>query len=91
MSQYHKAMSCEADNQFGECVARLNVAFNLAEEAEKFANSFVLLFSPSSTQLLCRMLLHCKSSQNQFQRLIPYSVHESASLYSEEKAKIVRG
>jgi hypothetical protein len=24
-----------------------------------------------------------------FQRLIPYSVHESASLYSGEKAKIV--
>ncbi|CAI2174363.1 11117_t:CDS:2 [Funneliformis geosporum] len=29
--------------------------------------------------------------QDIFQRLIPLSVHESASLYSEEKAKMVRG
>jgi hypothetical protein len=52
MSQYHKDMSCEADDQFGKCVARLDIAFNLAKEAEKLANSFVSSFSPSSTPTL---------------------------------------
>ena len=146
-------MACEAERQYGECVARLNVADTLAKEASKLANSFVSSFSPSSTQTLmpdaasslqeltkanAAMIAEKKNSAthdndiiyneavpqesvlapidkinavkpisiqelysandikkvigpDMFQRLIPFSVHESASLYSEEKAKIVRG
>ncbi|CAG8611923.1 5826_t:CDS:2, partial [Paraglomus occultum] len=153
VSQYQKALACEAELQYGECVARLNVADTLAKEATKLANSFVSSFSPSSTQTLmpdaasslqeltkanAALIAEKKKSAthdndiiyndavpqesvltpidkinavkpisiqelynaneikkvigpDMFQRLIPYSVHESASLYSEEKAKIVRG
>ncbi|CAG8561009.1 2986_t:CDS:2, partial [Acaulospora colombiana] len=152
IAQYQKSIACEGEVKYGECVGRLNIAENLAKEANKLSNSFVSAFSPTATQTLppdaatslqdltksnLALITEKKNSATRdndiiyhevvpqesvippidkliaakpipiqdlylpneiqrvigpdiFQRLIPLSVHESASLYSEEKAKMVR-
>jgi hypothetical protein len=149
MSQYHKAIACEAEGKYGEAVGRLNIAETAAKEASKLAQS--ISSSSSNTSLpadaasalqeitktfsaTCSEKLKLATHDNDmiysdtvpqesviqpidrlkavksvsiselyganeinkvigpdiFAKLIPLSVHESASLYSEEKAKLVR-
>ncbi|ORX93428.1 BRO1-domain-containing protein [Basidiobolus meristosporus CBS 931.73] len=151
MAQYQKALACEAENKYGEVVARLTYAETNAKEAVKLANTFANGFTPSltsippdaatalqditkSSQTIISEKLLSATKDNDlvyhdtipnvdvlqpidklnavkpipiselygpneiqkvigvdiFQRLIPLSVHESASLYSEEKSKILR-
>ncbi|CAG8583919.1 42773_t:CDS:2 [Gigaspora margarita] len=153
IAQYQKALACEEEGKYGECVGRLNIAETLAKDANKSSNSFVSAFSPTNSPTLppdaatslqeltksnLALITEKKNSATKdndivyhdtvpqegvippieklnavksipiqelynnpndiqkvigadiFQRLIPLSVHESASLYSEEKAKIVR-
>ncbi|ORX90120.1 BRO1-domain-containing protein [Basidiobolus meristosporus CBS 931.73] len=151
VAQYHKALACEAENKYGEVVARLTYAETNAKEATKLVNTFASGFTPSltsippdaatalqdiakSSQTIISEKLVSATKDNDlvyhdivpnvdvlqpidklnavkpipiselygpneiqkvigvdiFQRLIPLSVHESSSLYSEEKAKIIR-
>ncbi|CAJ0873084.1 684_t:CDS:2, partial [Entrophospora sp. SA101] len=153
IAQYQKALACEAENKYGECVGRLNIAENFAKDANKLGNNFVSSFSPTNTPTLppeaatslqdltksnLALVTEKKISATRdndlvyhevvpqesiispiekvnaaktilisdlygpneiqkvigpdiFQRLIPLSVHESASLYSEEQSKMIRG
>lgn len=149
MSQYHKALACEAEGKYGECVGRLNIAEAAAKEASKLAQSVPTTSAnaslpPDAASALqentktfaatCSEKLKQATHDNDmiysdtvpqesviqpidrlkavksvsiselyganeinkvigpdiFAKLIPLSVHESASLYSEEKAKLVR-
>ncbi|CAJ0756379.1 23866_t:CDS:1, partial [Entrophospora sp. SA101] len=52
IAQYQKALACEAENKYGECVGRLNIAENFAKDANKLGNNFVSSFSPTNTPTL---------------------------------------
>jgi len=149
MSQYHKALACEAEGKYGECVGRLVVAETAAKEAAKLAHSVpttsanaslppdaasALQENTKTFSATCSEKLKQATHDNDmiysdtvpqesviqpidrlkavksvsiselyganeinkvigpdiFAKLIPLSVHESASMYSEEKAKLVR-
>lgn len=149
MSQYHKALACEAEGKYGEAVGRLNIAETSAKEASKLAQSVAASTANASLPAdaasalqeitktfaaTCSEKLKLATHDNDmiysdtvpqesviqpidrlkavksvsiselyganeinkvigpdiFGKLIPLSVHESASLYSEEKAKLVR-
>lgn len=155
LAQEHRAAVCEAEQQYGEQVARLKAAENFGKEATKlcsslnsqlqssnYANGTLPSDSGSALQELVKaMAASCSEKhaaatrdndmiyhdavpqesiltpidrlkavkptqisdlygQNEigkvigadiFARLVPLSVHESASMYSEEKAKMLRG
>lgn len=153
LSQYHKALACEAESKYGEGVGRLALAEAAAKEASRIALTLSSFFVhgltptlPADTatalqEITKAMAATCTEKKNSatrdndmvyndtvpnegvispidklkavkpipiaelyvpneiqkvigadiFLRLIPLAVHESASLYSEEKAKIVRG
>ncbi|KAI8578348.1 hypothetical protein K450DRAFT_247482 [Umbelopsis ramanniana AG] len=149
MSQYHRALACEAEGKYGEAVGRLSIAETSAKEASKLAQSVptasanaslpadaasVLQETTKTFAATCSEKLKLATHDNDmiysdtvpqesviqpidrlkavksvsiselyganeinkvigpdiFGKLIPLSVHESASLYSEEKAKLVR-
>lgn len=149
LSQYHKALACEAEGKYGECVGRLTIAESAAKEASKLANGLpansatatlpadaasALQENTKTFAATCSEKLKQATHDNDmiysdtvpqesviqpidrlkavksvsiselyganeinkvigpdiFAKLIPLSVHESASLYSEEKAKVVR-
>jgi hypothetical protein len=150
MAQYYQALADEDANSYGVAIARLQIAENLAKEANRVANSFPSSVPPSSNMtadtgtLLGEMTKRHQSAvqvklkdlikdndyiyhqtvpaeasvtpvpklpaskpipvselyagqdiqritgPDLFAKIVPFSVTESASLYDEEKAKLVR-
>jgi len=162
LAQYHRAVQSENDAKYGETVALITIAENIAKEAQKLANNFAYNYpnfscftmegtgTAGSSGLASAALTECANSllaiisqmkttaikdndmiyhdnvpnldtlpppeklaavkpisfaeicpggqadiariigPDIFTKLVPLSVHESSSMYSEEKAKILR-
>ncbi|BGP56850.1 bck1-like resistance to osmotic shock [Rhodotorula sphaerocarpa] len=154
LAQYYRSTADTAAGKYGEALARLQVAENLAKEANRLAQLFASTFAPTpaaaslqsdapnaiaeivKTHLSLVSEERTKAQKDNdivynevvpseaslapidkgkpiaepipihdvyaapdvqklvgpdlFQKLVPLSVHESASMYSEEKAKLVR-